>query len=319
MQIEVRHARIVAALAEMGSISRAAARLDLPQPSVSAQLRRIERLLGGELFVRSSVGVLPTPRGERLIPMLVELADRAEAVMAEAFSLSATVVKIGVAEGVRVSLTKAIREAVGDRKIQTVTMEPDAALGAVGAGAITAALVPALEVPGPALHLDPGLDTEVVLREPICLALPFGHPYAAEPMLSSAQLAGLTWVRHTPGHRFRAVEERLFSDFGSGGPEVVHEVGGQVEALNWVRQGEAAALTTPTGPIQGVELVAVREIPSSKVGLFWRKGAIDADAVELLLDALRAHFRELSLRVPSYRAWLLENVDVYPELSRLMY
>jgi DNA-binding transcriptional LysR family regulator len=318
MDIEVRHARVVVTLFEEGSITKAAAKLDLPQPSVSAQLRRIEKVLGGELFVRSSAGVLPTPLGERLIPMLVDLASQAEAVVAEASSLSASVVRIGIAEWSHVSLTKAIQAAVGHLKIQTVTMDPAAGLEAVSTGALAAALVPSVEMFDPALQPEPGLEAEVIVREPIYLALPNDHSYAGHDGLSLAQLAGLTWVRHVPGHRFHPVEERLFSIVDSDSLDIVHEVSGQAEALSWVRDGGVAALTTPTGPIGGVSLLAVRETPHSKVDLLWRKGVMDPDTVEQLLEAIRSHFRQLSRRVPSYRAWLVDNVELYPELENLL-
>src|SRR5437588_12431157 len=50
MEIEVRHARAVATLVQAGSISKAASLLDLPQPSLSALLTRIEKTVGGEVF-----------------------------------------------------------------------------------------------------------------------------------------------------------------------------------------------------------------------------------------------------------------------------
>ena len=53
MDLELRHLRIVCAVAEAGSVTKAAASLGLAQPAVTAQLRRIERTLGGQLFERA--------------------------------------------------------------------------------------------------------------------------------------------------------------------------------------------------------------------------------------------------------------------------
>ncbi|MFD3851434.1 LysR family transcriptional regulator [Streptomyces microflavus] len=64
MQLELRHLEAVLQVAEAGSLGRAAARLGVSQPSLSAQLRRIERVAGGDLFVRSRSGVEPTPLGD---------------------------------------------------------------------------------------------------------------------------------------------------------------------------------------------------------------------------------------------------------------
>lgn len=49
-----------------GSVSRAAVALDLSQPAVSNALRRLRRLLGDELFVRTPQGVAPTPYAQSL-------------------------------------------------------------------------------------------------------------------------------------------------------------------------------------------------------------------------------------------------------------
>jgi hypothetical protein len=60
MRIERRHLEVVIAIAEAGSISKAAAELAIAQPALSAQLSRIERTLGGPLFERGSRGSTPT-------------------------------------------------------------------------------------------------------------------------------------------------------------------------------------------------------------------------------------------------------------------
>ena len=52
MDIELRHLRVICAIAESGSVTKAAASLGLAQPALTAQLQRIERALGGPLFDR---------------------------------------------------------------------------------------------------------------------------------------------------------------------------------------------------------------------------------------------------------------------------
>jgi DNA-binding transcriptional LysR family regulator len=49
-----------------GSISRAAARLDLSQPAVSNALARLRKTTGDQLFVRHANGVVPTPYAEAI-------------------------------------------------------------------------------------------------------------------------------------------------------------------------------------------------------------------------------------------------------------
>ena len=50
MNVELRHLRVVVLVAEAGSVGRAARWLKVSQPSLTAQLKRIEAAFGGELF-----------------------------------------------------------------------------------------------------------------------------------------------------------------------------------------------------------------------------------------------------------------------------
>jgi DNA-binding transcriptional LysR family regulator len=53
-------------LLEERSVSRVADRLDLSQPAVSNALKRLRKLLGDELFLRTPAGMVPTPFAEQL-------------------------------------------------------------------------------------------------------------------------------------------------------------------------------------------------------------------------------------------------------------
>ncbi|MDG9716973.1 LysR family transcriptional regulator [Streptomyces sp. DH24] len=67
MELELRHLRTIRAIADAGSLTRAATTLGLTQPALSAQLKRIERALGGTLFARGRHGVRATPLGELVL------------------------------------------------------------------------------------------------------------------------------------------------------------------------------------------------------------------------------------------------------------
>ncbi|SCE60458.1 regulatory helix-turn-helix protein, lysR family, partial [Streptomyces sp. Termitarium-T10T-6] len=67
MDLELRHLRILLAISEAGSLTRAAAALFLSQPAMTTQLRRIEASFGQPLFERSARGVVPTRAGELVL------------------------------------------------------------------------------------------------------------------------------------------------------------------------------------------------------------------------------------------------------------
>jgi LysR family transcriptional regulator for metE and metH len=67
MHLEVRHLKLVAAVAEAGGITKAGDRLHLTQSALSHQLRDIEEKLGTHLFLRLNKKMILTQAGERLL------------------------------------------------------------------------------------------------------------------------------------------------------------------------------------------------------------------------------------------------------------
>src|SRR5262245_21667812 len=64
--VEMRHLRMIAAIAEHGTMTVAARELDLTQPALSHQLRELETRLSTPLFVRTARRMVPTAAGEQL-------------------------------------------------------------------------------------------------------------------------------------------------------------------------------------------------------------------------------------------------------------
>lgn len=82
--MELRHLRYFVAVAEAGSITKAANVVRVAQPSLSRQLRQLEGEVGEPLFDRSGRSARLTAAGEVFLPLardLVGRADRAAALM----------------------------------------------------------------------------------------------------------------------------------------------------------------------------------------------------------------------------------------------
>ena len=74
--IDLHLIRVLHTLLTESSVSRAALRLGMSQPAVSAALRRLRGICGDELLVRSGSGMVPTARGAALVePMAVLLRE----------------------------------------------------------------------------------------------------------------------------------------------------------------------------------------------------------------------------------------------------
>src|ERR1700761_8082031 len=76
--------RTVVAINDVRSLSKAADLVGLSQPAVTAQIKRLQCLVGGELFLRTSVGTTPTELGK----LVIEQAQRMLAANDQLFSLS---------------------------------------------------------------------------------------------------------------------------------------------------------------------------------------------------------------------------------------
>lgn len=76
--MELRHLRYFVTVAELGSISRAAAKLYIAQPPLSAQIRQLEEEVGAALLVRWARGVRLTPAGSSFLDDARAILARAE-------------------------------------------------------------------------------------------------------------------------------------------------------------------------------------------------------------------------------------------------
>ncbi|MFI1917553.1 LysR family transcriptional regulator [Nocardia sp. NPDC020380] len=73
--IELRHLNLLAVIAETGTITAAARRLGISQPSLSQQLKLLERRIGTPLFDRTTTGMRLTPSGEVLLASVTRATE----------------------------------------------------------------------------------------------------------------------------------------------------------------------------------------------------------------------------------------------------
>jgi len=85
--MDLRVIRYFLAVAEAGSLTQAARRVHVAQPSLTRQLRQMEAELGLSLFNRSRGGLTLTVAGRRFLPMARDLTMRADDLRSRAASL----------------------------------------------------------------------------------------------------------------------------------------------------------------------------------------------------------------------------------------
>jgi DNA-binding transcriptional LysR family regulator len=67
LNIPIEIVRTVVAISETGSLTKAGGKLGLSQPAVTAQIKRIQALIGGEIFEKTPNGTAPTRLGKLVL------------------------------------------------------------------------------------------------------------------------------------------------------------------------------------------------------------------------------------------------------------
>lgn len=189
--MELRRLRYFVAVAEEGGFTRASEVLRIAQPSLSAQVRRLEEEIGAPLFVRErgSRGATLTPIGEALVVEAREIlghVDRSLAMIRRQAEHRPVPIRLGVPAGVRAALlgdvTSRLRAIVGT-ELEPVTSTTARSMRALAQGSLDLALVHA-PVEGTSMLLP-------VLDEPMGLWLPPGHPLAGREVVALEEMDGL--------------------------------------------------------------------------------------------------------------------------------
>jgi DNA-binding transcriptional LysR family regulator len=205
MTPELRLLRSFVAIAEEGSLTRAAARLHIAQQSLSQQVRTLEGQLGATLLERSSRGVRVTPVGavlEREARALLAHAERATAAVRRAAAGAEGDLRVGFLSSVANYMMPPVVRAFRERHPGVTLETREAPIAKLVAGLRSGDLDAALTRP----PLVDDLETELVLTEPVAAVLPADHALAGRAELALAELADEPWVLTTraswpPWHR----------------------------------------------------------------------------------------------------------------------
>jgi DNA-binding transcriptional LysR family regulator len=192
--MDLRQLRYFLVVAEERSVTRAATRLHLTQPPLSAQLARLEHELGVQLFVRHRRGVDLTEAGRHLVEharrVLADVDSAAEAVRRTGQGRSGRLALAFVpaaAWSVLPPLLRRFHEARPEVQLRFLEAGTDAVAEHVRAGRADLGLVH-LAPGGAASGVGPDLDVAVVRREPLVAVLP--RDRAGDDRVDLAALAG---------------------------------------------------------------------------------------------------------------------------------
>lgn len=212
--MDVRQLRCFVAVAEELHFGRAAARLHVAGPAVSQTVRSLEAELGLRLFDRTNRRVELTDAGRLLLgeaQAVLGRLDAASAAIDQFKSRQRSQVRIGVAAALPPGLVPALlaacaRGAPGvDVVVTALHAGSDRALGHDVDIALVRGQVS-----------EPGVESIVVAREPVGVALPRGHSLTRMRAIRAAHLNNeplITFDRRSDAHEF----DRLFGTLADAG------------------------------------------------------------------------------------------------------
>ncbi|MFE5483097.1 LysR family transcriptional regulator [Streptomyces sp. NPDC056527] len=247
MQDLVRLAALVA-VAEDGSITRAATRLGYTPPALSQQLAKLEREAGAALLVRHHRGARLTPAGELLVTRARRVLDEMEQArheLAQLSGLSGGRLRVGTFTTVGIHLLppvlSAFRRAHPDVELTVAEYEPPGGVAAVAAGEVDLALTHTYE-PAESAPLPPGVVLEPLLVEELVLVTAPGHALAeGSGRLPIAELAGQPLISSAPDHPPRQGVEGALARAGAT-PSVVCRTPGYALVCALVSAGLGVAV-----------------------------------------------------------------------------
>ncbi|GAB3146316.1 LysR family transcriptional regulator [Micromonospora sonneratiae] len=314
MNLELRHLKVVCAIAETGSVTKAASTLGLAQPALTAQLQRIERTLGGVLFERDRRGARPTALGELVLARARVLLPAMKGLQDEAVRLAGAGTTMsryrfgGVNSPILGRLVHRLTTEQPHAQISTyASWSVDELAQLVLSGRIDYILAGVCGDSTPSA--DPNMAWRSIAMEPVFVLLPERHPLTAGNEIHLAELKREQWVA-APG-------DGCFGDCFAAAcaragftPRKMYETDVR-GCIDLVDTGAAVALcqatfrSTPglvTRPLAGVPL-------RWRLLLGWHPDApASSTADRVLAHAVSAYLDTLEQN-PRYLAWLRHNPE----------
>jgi DNA-binding transcriptional LysR family regulator len=319
-ELELRHLRAVCAIAEEGSLTKAAARLGLTQPAMSAQLRTVERIVGGRLFDRTPGGSPPTDLGKQVAGTARLVLDEVEQLV----SLARERTRPGSAGPLLVGgvptlffghFVEELRRVIPCSEVRTeITRGASDLLELLVSGQVQLAVLDRFE--GLERRELRGLELRRLVSEPQFVALPEADPLAAQDDVDLAQLADRDWV--APPDEFVGNRLQILTVCAAAGftPRFTHHVNEAGTARSLVANGAVSFALPQSRSGDGIVIRPLRDAPLM-VDLMLatrREGPAAGRAHDVFTAAARA-YRAVLPRNPGYAKWWEEHPEAHREID----
>ena len=211
--MDVRRLGLLRELAQRGSVTAVARAMHLTPSAVSQQLKALEREAGVALTERSGRGLALTVPGRMLAETAKDIAvaiENAEAVWADFVEQPRGEVTVTVFPSVgQMLLPGALRRVAGVAGLTVVCSDQDPLLPDFADLTPDHDIVVA-DAPGVIRSWrERSLDITELMREPLDIALPEGHPLADRAELTPSEVIGERWIGVPSGLPFDRILQRI--------------------------------------------------------------------------------------------------------------
>lgn len=288
--MEIHQLRYAVAVADNGSFTAAAAALHVSQSGVSAQIARLERELGLELFERGGRRTATTPAGVQLLARMRSVLTGVEDIRSIAdqhLGLLRGRARIGAVAGLS---WPAFLDALADLRTQHPRLEINLTEGVsahlqqqVADGDLDVAVVSWPDNPRA------GLVSWVAVEEHLTAVVSASHPWASRTALSVSDLLNAEIICMVRGTGMRAAYEAMMRAEGHHGP-VAWEVTlpSTVRALASRGVGIGIVTSSRADPPDDLVHLPIRSRhATSKLGVVWRAQPPPGPPTEAVVATLR--------------------------------
>ena len=292
IRMNLKDLKYLVALADTGHFGRAAERTFVSQPTLSAQLKKLEEYLGVKLVERQPKNVQLTDVGKQIVARARRMLNEGDEIVALARNNTnplsgklkvALIPTIGPYLLPRVM--QKIRKTLPELGLMLYEHQTESLLKRLRDGEFDMGII-ALPVS------EEGLESQELYKEAFTVAVPIAHPLAEKSTIKVGDLKGHTLLLLEDGHCLRdqalevcsRVDVHELEDFRATSLETLRQM--VVAGLGITLMPELA-IDSPFGSQRGLTVRQFsKPAPTRTVGAVWRKSSTRAPAIAAVCDVV---------------------------------
>jgi len=293
--LKLKDLRYLVAVADARHFGRAAERTFVSQPTLSAQLKKLEEYLGVQLIERAPKRVSLTPAGEEIVARARRIVEASEEIVELAKGHSdplAGRLKLALLPTIGPYLlpnvAAKLRKQLPRLELMLYEYQTDVMLEKLHSGEIDVGIL-ALPV------LLDGLDNYELYKEPFTVAMPANHRLSTRASIRIEDLRDETLLLLEDGHCLRDQALEICS-----GTSLHEKQDFRATSLETLRQMVAAGVGITLlpelagrgayGAARGVTIKPfVKPVPTRTIGAVWRKSSARREVILALAKQIKAH------------------------------